>query len=192
MHLEWLTEMKVIEGYFFVAPFAFILIHILRPLFFLPVLLLCITGGILFGVLAGTIYSLIGLMLSSVLFYLIMRSMPKLYQKCEYLEQKWLGKKTANLTIWQISLLRLLPFMHFHLLSFYIYERSDNFAAYLRTTLVTVTPLTVIYTIFGQTMQSLSLLYMIPFCAVILIFTYIFRRRQMIIKWHTFFPPTSH
>ncbi|SES08100.1 Uncharacterized membrane protein YdjX, TVP38/TMEM64 family, SNARE-associated domain [Gracilibacillus ureilyticus] len=191
MHLDWLTEIKVIEGYLYIAPFIFILIHLLRPLIFIPVLLLCISGGILFGVLAGTIYSVIGLMLSSAVFYVLMRSVPKLYDKCRSLEQKWLGQ-TTELTIWQICLLRLLPFMHFHLLSFCILEISESFSAYMRTTFVTITPLTVVYTTFGQTLQNLSAIYMILFCVAILILTYIFRRRQTIIKWQTFFSPTSH
>ncbi|WP_228275598.1 TVP38/TMEM64 family protein [Gracilibacillus oryzae] len=190
MHLDWLTDIKVIEEYFYLAPFAFILLHLLRPVFFLPVLLLCVTGGILFGTIAGTIYSVIGLVLSSAVFYFIMRKFPVLYRRCQRIEQKFFGKST-KLTIWQISLLRMLPFMHFHLLSFCIFEMTDSFFAYLRTTVVTVIPLAVIYTAFGQTLQSLSIIYMAPLCAIILILTYICRRRQTIIKWQTFFSPTS-
>src|SRR5690625_5676926 len=41
------------------APVLFISFHLLRPLFFLPVVFICISGGVLFGTVAGAIYSLI-------------------------------------------------------------------------------------------------------------------------------------
>ena len=35
------------------APFLFILLHLLRPLLFLPVIAVCIAGGYLFGFVEG-------------------------------------------------------------------------------------------------------------------------------------------
>src|SRR5699024_3459069 len=50
------------------APVLFISFHLIRPLFFLPVVFICISGGVLFGTVAGRIYSLICISLSSVAF----------------------------------------------------------------------------------------------------------------------------
>ncbi|MDE5052299.1 hypothetical protein NDK25_07960 [Niallia taxi] len=42
------------------APIAMILFHTLRQVLFIPPVLVCIAGGVLFGVTFGTIYSVIG------------------------------------------------------------------------------------------------------------------------------------
>ncbi|PWU68198.1 TVP38/TMEM64 family protein [Gracilibacillus dipsosauri] len=190
MQLEWLLQMKLWDSYVLVAPMAFIFVHILRPILFLPVLLLCITGGLVFGIIAGTIYSVIGLLFSSIIFYCLLSWLPVLSKKCEQIEKRWL--KQRELTIVQICLLRLLPFMHFHLLSFCIYQNTKSFIEYLRTTLLSVLPLAIVYTALGDTLQQMPIWYAVPVTLFILILVYFFRRKQTIIKWQTFFSPTSH
>src|SRR5690625_7084587 len=54
------------------SPLLFISFHLVRPLLFLPVICLCISGGILFGAIAGTVYAIIGITLSSIVFYLVL------------------------------------------------------------------------------------------------------------------------
>ena len=49
------------------APVAFILFHLLRSFLFIPVSIVVIAGGVLFGTVWGTIYSVIGLMGVSIL-----------------------------------------------------------------------------------------------------------------------------
>lgn len=70
------------------APILFISFHLLRPLFFLPVVFICISGGILFGAVAGTVYSIIGITLSSVVFYYIIKWMPKSFNKLVRVKKK--------------------------------------------------------------------------------------------------------
>ncbi|WP_018931303.1 TVP38/TMEM64 family protein [Gracilibacillus lacisalsi] len=186
MPIEMLSQVKVMESYAFVAPVLFIMVHILRPLFFIPVLLLCITGGLVFGLLAGTIYSIIGLMISSIIFYLIIHLLPAIEKRCKRLEEKLLGNELSLNTI-QIMLLRMLPFIHFHLMSFCIYKKSVSFSSYLRTTFLTVIPVACFYTTLGKTIQEISIYYAIPLVVMVIILAYLVRRKQVIIKWQTFF-----
>ncbi|WP_084543417.1 TVP38/TMEM64 family protein [Gracilibacillus kekensis] len=186
MPIEMLSHLKVMESYAFVAPFLFILVHILRPLFFVPVLLLCITGGVIFGLLAGTVYSIIGLMISSSLFYLIIHTLPALQKRFKSLEERLLGKQ-LSLNTFQLVLLRMLPFIHFHMLSFCIYKKSVSFHSYLRTTLFTIIPVAIFYTTLGKTIQEISLYYAVPLILVILILAYFVRQKKAIIKWQSFF-----
>ena len=51
-----------------IAPVLFIAFHIIRPFLFIPVAFICITGGLLFGMTYGVVYSLIGVTLSIWLF----------------------------------------------------------------------------------------------------------------------------
>src|SRR5699024_12407458 len=63
------------------APVLFISFHLIRPLFFLAVVFICISGGVLVGTLAGCIYSIIGITLLCVAFYGIIHWMPKTLEK---------------------------------------------------------------------------------------------------------------
>src|SRR5699024_7194125 len=93
--------MTYIETGGLLAPFLFISFHMLRPLLFVPVVFMCMTGGILFGALTGTLYSVIGMTLSSVLFYFIILWMPKTFQKFTRLKAKMIGKH-ISLSTFQI------------------------------------------------------------------------------------------
>lgn len=168
------------------APFVFILFHIFRQFLFVPVVVICMAGGVLFGTTAGTIYSLIGLFLSSLLFYLILCKVPKTHQKLSSIKKKWFGEY-RNLTTGQIAVLRLVPFIHYHLLNFCLIERQKNFKDYMKTTVVSNLPLAFFYTVFGEFISRFtpSMIVVILFSIAVLV--YILREKVTIIKWREFF-----
>lgn len=168
------------------APILFISFHLLRPLFFLPVILCCITGGILFGSVAGSIYSIIGVMASSILFYVFMRYMPKTLFKVTKLKQKIFGKH-ASFTTSQITILRLIPFIHFHLLTLCIIESARGFKEYIKTSLLSNIPFVIIYTSVGKWMVNMSLFYATLFLILFLLLLFILRKKESNIKWNDFF-----
>ncbi|RDW16301.1 alkaline phosphatase [Oceanobacillus arenosus] len=178
--------MAVIETGGYLAPFLFILIHLLRPLLFLPVVFICISGGILFGPVYGSIYSLIGMTLSCLFFYQLAQWNPKSFERLINIKQKILGKYT-KLTVSQVSLLRLIPFIHFHLLSLCLIEISENGRAYTKLSILSNIPLAVIYTCIGGWLSHLTPLTIFIFLAALLLLIYILRRKELTIKWHEFF-----
>lgn len=168
------------------APILFISFHLLRPLFFIPVVFICISGGILFGAVAGTLYSVIGITLSSVMFYGFIQRMPKTFKRLVNLKKKLVGRD-SEFTTPQITLLRLVPFIHFHLLSLCLIEITTGFKEYAKSSLVSNIPLAFVYTSVGQWISSLSPLYILAFLVVLLPLIYILRRKEIIIKWKDFF-----
>lgn len=168
------------------APILFIGFHLLRPLFFLPVVLICISGGILFGAALGTVYSLVGITLSSIFFYIIIQWMPKTFKRFTSLKEKVIGQN-KQLTTAQITLLRLVPFIHFHLLSLCLIEVSSSFKDYTKSSVLSNIPLALVYTSIGQWISSLSPIYILVFLATLLPFIYLLRRKEIIIKWNDFF-----
>lgn len=169
------------------SPLLFIFFHLMRPILFLPVVFICISGGILFGPVAGTIYSIIGITLSSVLFYTMIGSMPKSLHRLIHVKQKLLGKH-SELTTSQVTLLRLVPFIHFHLLSLCLIEGSSSFKEYAKSSLLSNIPLAIIYTSIGGWISNLTPLYIFVFLIALLPCIYILRRKEIIIKWQDFFP----
>lgn len=170
------------------APLFFIALHVMRPILFLPVVLLCITGGVLFGPLMGTIYSLIGITLSSLVFYTFNKWLPGPFAKITALKEKFLGEDKV-LTIPQIALLRLVPFMHFYLLSLCLYEISAGFKDYAKISLFTNVPLALIYTVFGGWMTKLPPVIAVGFVVLLIPAMYILRQKQAAIRWQDFFQP---
>ncbi|MDZ5472461.1 VTT domain-containing protein [Bacillus sp. 31A1R] len=168
------------------APIAFILIHFLRQFLFFPVVVICIAGGALFGTLAGTIYSIIGLFLSSLLFYVLIHRLPNTHKKLSTIKRKWFGEY-RNLTMSQIAILRLIPFVHYHLLSFCLLERYKGFKDYMKASVITNIPLAFFYTVFGEFISRFT-----PTMIVIILFSlsflvYALREKVAVIKWKEFF-----
>lgn len=168
------------------APLLFICFHLLRPLFFVPVVFICISGGVFFGPVAGSLYSLIGITLSSILFYGIYVKMPSTMKRILRLKERLIGEN-KELSRSQILLLRLVPFIHFHLLSLCLIEISGNFKEYTKASFLTNTPLAFVYTSVGGTISTLSPLMITGLMCLLLLFLYLLRRKEIIIKWQDFF-----
>ncbi|AIF43246.1 TVP38/TMEM64 family protein [Virgibacillus sp. SK37] len=178
--------MTIIETGGLFAPILFISFHLLRPLFFLPVVFICITGGVLFGALAGTLYSLIGITLSSIIFYFVIRWMPRTSKKLLSVKQKIVGKN-RELTTPQIALLRLVPFIHFHLLSLCLLEISASFKDYTKSSLLSNIPIAFVYTSVGGWISNLTPITVFLFLLLLLPVLYLLRRKEINIKWQDFF-----
>ncbi|MCE4051215.1 MULTISPECIES: VTT domain-containing protein [Bacillaceae] len=168
------------------APIAFILFHTLRQVLFIPPMLVCIAGGVLFGVTFGTIYSVIGLTVNCLFFFLVINRMPKTRQRLSGLKKKWFGEY-RNLTTGQVAVLRLIPFIHYHLLNFCLLERTKNFKDYMKFSLMTNIPLAFFYTIFGQFISQFSPTMIIVILFALAVLVYVLREKMTIIKWHEFF-----
>jgi uncharacterized membrane protein YdjX (TVP38/TMEM64 family) len=168
------------------APLLFIFLHLLRQFLFLPVGLICVLGGLLFGVVFGTIYSIIGITLVSVVFYGVVKRLPKAFNKVISMKERFFGRR-SQLSVGQITILRIVPFVHFHLISLCILEVSSSFKEYTKTSLFTNVPLALLYTAFGSWISNMSLPVIVSFMGILIILFYLTRKREWIIKWNEFF-----
>ncbi|WP_053220196.1 TVP38/TMEM64 family protein [Virgibacillus senegalensis] len=139
---------SLIEGAGWLAPALFIVIHLIRPFLFLPVIVVCIAGGVLFGFLEGAILSFIGLSLMSLVFYRLVNQFPRFRDGVARLKSKLLHDRTITVT--QVMVLRVMPFVHFHLLSLYLMEMTNTFRSYMYYSALGVILPAVLYTAFGQ------------------------------------------
>jgi uncharacterized membrane protein YdjX (TVP38/TMEM64 family) len=168
------------------APIVFLFFHSIRQFLFIPVAVLCIIGGILFGTVLGTVYSLIGLTVSCVIFYILFQTMPKTFGKIRSMKDKWLGNRVA-FTTGQIAILRCVPFMQYHLLSLIILERKKNLFSFTKQTFLSNVPVAILYTFFGQSISHLSPSMIIGILIAFTVLFYLFREKQISIKWKDFF-----
>ncbi|MGP7816736.1 TVP38/TMEM64 family protein [Niallia sp. 01092] len=182
--LSMLFVMIELSGIF--APIAFILFHTARQVLFIPPMIVCIAGGILFGITLGTIYSIIGLTLNCIFFYLIIHKFPKIHRKLSVLKKRWFGE-FRNLTVGQITVLRLIPFINYHLLNFCLLEKRQGIKDYIKYACISNIPLAFFYTIFGQFIKQFTPTMMIIILFSLCILVYILREKVTIIKWKEFF-----
>ncbi len=175
----------MIEATGWLAPIVFILFHIARQFLFIPASLICIAGGILFGSVFGTIYSLIGLTLLTAAFYFACKTFPKISQKLLLLKEKWFGRRA--LTVGQISILRLIPFVHYQLLNLCLMEREPEFHKFMRASILTNLPLAFFYTVFGQFISRFSPTMLVIILLALMLLFYTLREKIVVMHWKEFF-----
>lgn len=141
------TVFQVIEDAGWIAPLIFILLHVFRPILLLPVVVFYIAGGYLFGIFYGTIYTMIGLALMSAVFYAIVNVIPSARHYLSRVKNKLFGNR--QMTIGQVNILRMMPFIHFQVLSLYLIEITSSFREYMRYSVAGVVLPTITYTSFG-------------------------------------------
>ena len=178
--------MAIVETGGLFAPLLFISFHLLRPLIFLPVIFICISGGILFGAVAGSVYSVIGITLSSIIFYGLVHWMPNTFKRLIKVKETLAGKY-MSMTTPQITLLRLIPFIHFHLLSLFLIEVTVDFKDYTKSSLLSSIPFAVMYTSIGQWISNLPPIYIFAFFVALFPLVYLIRKKEINIKWNDFF-----
>jgi len=176
----------IIETHWWLASLGFIIFHIVRQVLFIPVVIICIAGGALFGGLIGSIYSIVGLTLSSLFFYFLYHQMPRVFGKVLAMKERWFGNR-GNLSVGQITVLRLVPFIHFHLLSLCLIETTKTFSKYARASLLTNIPLAIIYTVFGQFITEFSPTAMVVVLIFLSAMLLIMRQKVVVMKWEQFF-----
>ncbi|WP_017726635.1 TVP38/TMEM64 family protein [Halalkalibacterium ligniniphilum] len=175
----------LIEESGWLAPVLFVLLHVFRQVLFIPVIVICLLGGYLFGTFYGSLYSLIGLTLVSVVFFLGAHQFPSFLTKLSSLKDKWLKGK-GEMTLAQMMLLRSVPFVHFHFVSLYLIESEKTLKDYTKTSLLVCIPPAIIYTSFGDIIHELPLIGTIVFALFMTILFLIFRKKEQRYKLDDF------
>ncbi|MED4164299.1 TVP38/TMEM64 family protein [Halalkalibacterium halodurans] len=180
------TSLRVIEQSGWLAPVLFIMLHVFRQVFFIPVIIICLVGGYLFGSFYGSLYSIIGLTATSALFYGIVHGFPRFLAKVSQLKKRFLGEK-ESLSLPQMMLLRIVPFIHFHLVSLYVMETRPTFREYMKISFYLSMPPAIIYTLFGDMIHELPLVGTVVFALFIGLLCFMARRKEQRYAWQEFF-----
>jgi uncharacterized membrane protein YdjX (TVP38/TMEM64 family) len=102
------------------------------------------------------------------------------------IKNRWFGEY-RNLTVGQIAILRLIPFVHYHLLSFCLKQRKPKFKEYMNASLVTNIPIALFFTIFGEYISTFTPSVIVMILIGLTCLVYLLRERKNVIKWKDFF-----
>jgi uncharacterized membrane protein YdjX (TVP38/TMEM64 family) len=147
-----------VSGYGNLAPIIYILIYTLATVLFLPVSILTIAGGFIFGTLIGTSLTVIGATAGAFLAFLFARyigtSFVKRIQK-KYTQLKEYDKKIEQNGLKVMLFLRLLPVFPFAGMNYAMGLTKMKTKDYFLGTLVGIIPGTFVYIYIGATATDL-------------------------------------
>ncbi|KRE46501.1 TVP38/TMEM64 family protein [Paenibacillus sp. Soil724D2] len=133
------------------APVLFIFIYAVRPLILFPASVLSLTGGLAFGPMWGTVYTIVGATMGAVLSFWLARFLGNKLVSTRS-KEKWgkLEKQLQQKGFIYILLLRLIPLFPFDLISYGAGVAKVNFSAFLFGTLLGIIPGTFAYSFLGS------------------------------------------
>ncbi len=154
-----LQQLKVaIESLGSMASIVFIMICVVRGLVFIPCGLLSILGGLIFGPLLGTVFTLVGLTAGSVITFYLARGLGKSWA------ERALGHKydryegyISKDSFYSIFLMRVVPILPFDVVSSIAGISRARVDKYILATLLGSVPGVFIYVFFGDSVRSLSI-----------------------------------
>ncbi|WP_078555441.1 TVP38/TMEM64 family protein [Bacillus alkalicellulosilyticus] len=176
------TIFRFIEESGWLAPVFFILFHMFRQLLFIPVLLVCLIGGYLFGIVHGTVYSLIGMTIVSMSFYYIVQLFPSILPKIRKIKAKWFGDEEHSFHISQLMIIRLMPFIHFHLTSLYLVESTKSLKEYTKLSFYSLIPAAFTFTAFGHIISELPVFVAGGLVVILGVMFYLIGRKDIMLK----------
>jgi uncharacterized membrane protein YdjX (TVP38/TMEM64 family) len=156
----------------FLAPLIYILLYTIRPLIFFPASVLSIAGGLAFGALLGTIYTIIGATLGAMISFIVAR---KLGEKIGNKEWKGNAKRIqAQMEVngfFYVLLFRFIPLVNFDLISYLAGISKVRLTSFFLGTIIGIIPGTFAYNFLGSSMISGNPMFVITAVIVFVVLT---------------------
>lgn len=134
----------------------YILLWTILPIFLFPVPALALPGGMIFGLVEGSIYTLIGVFLNSTIMFFMTRYLAKdsvkdfLYPRLpDSVKNRLYLKNQKSLWIY-FAILRFLPVISYNLINYAAGLTEMKYKHYLTSTIIGVLPGTIAYINFGD------------------------------------------
>lgn len=138
------------------APAGYILLFTLLPAVFFPVAVLALAGGLLFGLVWGSVYTFAGAMLNCALMFLLSRRLGR-ERMDQYIARKlppawqerlrWAGGKRG---FWLLVVLRLIPAVPYNLINYAFGLTGMRLPQYLLASAIGIIPGTLVFINIGD------------------------------------------
>ena len=138
------------------APVLYLLFFTFLPAIFFPVAVLALAGGLVFGLIEGSVYTLIGAALNCAFMFIIARKfMPdekrqELSQKFGPKWQKRLQKSAGRSSFILLVILRLIPLFPYNLINYGFALTSMSFRNYMIASMIGIIPGTLVFVNLGE------------------------------------------
>jgi len=172
----------IVESFGVLGIAIYILINSIRPFFLIPTPVMYISGGIIFGTIRGSIYTLIGLMISSSLSFFVARRFRKFFKKI--LGSKYLNRidnLSGDQIIKGLFIMRVSPAFPFDPVSYGSGISHIPYKQFFIGTLLGAFPKVILYTLLGDQADNMFSIQSLIIFAILLslaLFPYLFRKKN--------------
>ncbi len=138
------------------APLLYIGLFVVLPVFFFPVAILALAGGLLFGLVWGSIYTFIGAILNCALMFFMARYVGRarvealLKKKLSLVWQQRLAGSGGKKGFLLLVILRLIPAVPYNLINYAFGLTQMSFRAYLFASAIGIIPGTLVFINIGD------------------------------------------
>lgn len=137
------------------APLIYMMIYTIRPLIFFPASVLSIAGGLAFGALFGTIYTVIGATGGAVLSFIVARKLGKsIANKDWHGRGRKIQEQLEKNGFFYVLFFRFVPLFNFDLISYSAGLSKIRFTSFFVGTLIGIIPGTFAYNFLGSSLVS--------------------------------------
>lgn len=137
------------------APLLYIVLYAVRPVILFPASLLSLAGGLAFGALWGTVFTVIGAMAGAALSFAAARHLGKSLTRLEWKgNMKKLQQQLEKRGLFYVLLLRMIPLFPFDLISYLSGVSNIRFRHFIIGTLFGIIPGTFAFNFLGSSLAS--------------------------------------
>jgi uncharacterized membrane protein YdjX (TVP38/TMEM64 family) len=150
--LDWVHQQGVL------APALFILFYVVGTILFIPLIILTVSAGFLFGIFSGSFIAIAAEVLSAGLIFILARYFCRQWF-CRKIEKNLHLQAVEEVIVnagWKMVILtRISPFIPFHVLNYAYGVSRIPFWIFMLATFLAIIPGTFLYTALGETVGSL-------------------------------------
>lgn len=163
----------------------YILAFMILPIFFFPVPILVIAAGLIFGLLKGTIYTILGAFFNIIAMYFISKYLGResfktfINKRVKKSVRDKLETKNQTILLEIFFVLRLIPLVSYNLINYLAGLTEVNFEKYLITSILGILPGVIVFINIGEkalNIHSIEFLYSIVFMLVLIVISLIIFR----------------
>ncbi|WBW97368.1 TVP38/TMEM64 family protein [Oceanirhabdus sp. W0125-5] len=163
------------------APLVYIVLFTVVPLTLFPDSILAISGGLAFGIVWGSIYTMIGALMGGTLAFFITRTIGNSAVN-NFMDKKFKGAKkyTDKMGVEVILLLRLIPLFPFDVVSYLAGLSNIDYKKYIVGTLIGTIPGILVFNNIGQQIMNFNsqgLIVSILLLAALFLVSFIFKKK---------------
>jgi len=172
---------RIVESFGILSIAIYILINCIRPFLLIPTTVMFISGGVIFGTVRGSLYTLMGLMVASSLSFFLARRFQDFFKKV--LGNKYLSRidnLTSDQVIRALFIMRVSPAFPFDPVSYGAGISHITYEQFFIGTLLGVLPKVILYTFLGDQIANILSMQTLIIFAILLTFAlspYLFRKK---------------
>ena len=150
---------SLINKYQLIAPLIFVIVFAVMSILLLPTLPLNLAAGVLWGPLFGGVYSLIGVSIGASITFLLSRYVAREFVQTHFRHKAWIWlMDQVQVQGWKIvAFTRINPIFPTGPLNYFYGLTPISFGRYIITTILFLSPLTVIFAYVGDSVGNFML-----------------------------------